>query len=419
MVPTSASVPLRAYLAGLAVLFVIAAGAAVVYGRVQARRRRRARRPRPTRASRRGSRRASSATGSRSCSRRSAAPRPTRASPRRSRNPEDCGLTFGGTDAYTTGHLDLVRTDGSVACSSDDEALDRGYGKRRWLERALSEPLLLAPATDPRTGEQVVLATAPVPKLGFVLAVVQPRRRRRAAWRADYGGPRGLEFVLADATGATVLTRSIEPERWIGKPCTPGDTRPRRPHAPVRQRDRPGRRLAGARRRRPRAGARRHPTAQPPRADDHPRRAAAVRLAAAVVHRRVARPLARLGSEVAPPRPRAPAGAPSRARARWPPWPAGSTSSGGARARAGRLPGPVRRQPAADVGARRRDRAASSRSTTPPSTAYGYTHDELLALTVDALERGRGLHLRKDGTTIEVNVASHAIDFRGRDGAAW
>ena len=45
--------------------------------------------------------------------------------------------------------------------------------------------------------------------------------------------------------------------------------------------------------------------------------------------------------------------------------------------------------------------------------SYGYTRDEFLALTVDALERGPGVHVRRDGTTIEVNVASHAIDFRG------
>ncbi len=67
------------------------------------------------------------------------------------------------------------------------------------------------------------------------------------------------------------------------------------------------------------------------------------------------------------------------------------------------------------MGARRRARAGSSRSTTPPSTSYGYTREAFLALTVDALERGPGEHVRKDGSPIEVSVASHAIDFRGHE----
>jgi PAS domain-containing protein len=47
--------------------------------------------------------------------------------------------------------------------------------------------------------------------------------------------------------------------------------------------------------------------------------------------------------------------------------------------------------------------------------SYGYSREELLGLTVDDLERGPGEHVRKNGTALEVNVASHAIDFRGRE----
>ena len=45
--------------------------------------------------------------------------------------------------------------------------------------------------------------------------------------------------------------------------------------------------------------------------------------------------------------------------------------------------------------------------------SYGYTRDEFLALTVDALERGDGRARAQGRHAIEVNVASHAIDFRG------
>ena len=50
----------------------------------------------------------------------------------------------------------------------------------------------------------------------------------------------------------------------------------------------------------------------------------------------------------------------------------------------------------------------------PPSTPTATHSEELLDTTVDALERAPGEHVRKDGTAIEVAVASHAIDFRGR-----
>jgi hypothetical protein len=212
--PGNPHVPLRAYLAGLTVLFVVAAGAAVVYGRIQAG----------------GDARSAAQADARFAARLAAReigegikvlqntvaggaanPGAVKAFAR----PEDCGLTFGGTDAYTTGHLDLVRGDGSVACSSMDQALERGYGGAGWLARATREPLLLAPAADPRTGEQVVLATAPVAKLGFVLASFN-LDDVGVSLRDSYGGARGLELLLTDKNGATVLTRSIQPERWIG-----------------------------------------------------------------------------------------------------------------------------------------------------------------------------------------------------------
>jgi hypothetical protein len=62
-----------------------------------------------------------------------------------------------------------------------------------------------------------VLATAPVPKLGFVLASFN-LDGVGLSLSDTYGGPRRLEFLLADKNGATVLTRSIQPERWIGEP---------------------------------------------------------------------------------------------------------------------------------------------------------------------------------------------------------
>ena len=336
-------------------LFVLAAGAAVVYGRVQsgqdAREAARGRR----RASPRGWRRARSARGSSCCRRPSPAPRPTRASRRRSPSPEDCGLTFGGTDAYTTGPP-RPRAHGRLGGLLVD-----ARGARRAATRAppgssrrCASRCCCAPVADPRTGKQVVLATAPVPKLGFVLAVFNLDAVGRSL-RESYGGPRGLEFLLTDAAGG---------------PCSParssrsaGSARPlharRDDERAVRERDGPGRRLAGPRRRRPRAGARRDAPAQPPRADDHPRRAAAVpgwrrgsctgasraRWRGSAARCAARRPTARRRRSRSPGPPRSP-----RSRRRLNELAAPS-------ARAGGLPRRVRRQPAADVGARRRDAA--------------------------------------------------------------
>ena len=155
---------------------------------------------------------------------------------------------------------------------------DRGYAGADWLDRALREPLLLAPASDPRTGDQVVLATAPVPKLGFVLASfnLDARRREPAQELRRPARARVRARRRRGHDGADPLDR---PDRWIGKPPTR-----RRADRDLDGNARlyasatvPGVELARARRRRPRRGAGRHPAAQPPRADDRPRRAAAVR----------------------------------------------------------------------------------------------------------------------------------------------
>ena len=111
---------MRAYLAGLAVLFVIAAGAAVVYGRVQAGDDARAAAQADARfAARLAAEEIGGGITVLQQTVAGAAANPGIATAFAS--PEDCGLSFGGTDAYTTGHLDLVRTDGSVACSSMKE----------------------------------------------------------------------------------------------------------------------------------------------------------------------------------------------------------------------------------------------------------------------------------------------------------
>src|SRR5213595_1141626 len=89
----------------------------------------------------------------------------------------------GGSDA---GHLDLIRPDGTVVCSSRPAAGGTGglgsYAGTAWWRAALRAPVLTVPAADPRTGQPAVL------------------------------------FTTAD--GGTVLTRSADPGRWVGAALT-------------------------------------------------------------------------------------------------------------------------------------------------------------------------------------------------------
>jgi signal transduction histidine kinase/CheY-like chemotaxis protein len=388
--------PLRAYLAGLVALFVIAAGAAVVYGRVQARGDARATAQADARfAARLAAREIGSGLVAVQQTVAGAAANPGLA--KAFNRPEDCGLSFGGTDAYTTGHIDLIKSDGALVCSSMEEPR-RGYENAPWLAGAQKGLLLDAPVTDQRTGKPAVLAAAPIPGRGVVLAVfylegVGPGLKR------NFGGPRELEFELAD--GKTILARSGG--SLASDALTATATVPDQGWRITAAADR-SEALAASERLNQReltiilAGL------------------ALFLLAAAVVHRRVAWPIARLDGEV------------RRATAVGAPRPvtvSGPTEVQSLAHHMNELGASLVREQAAyrvlfegsplpmwvhDVATRRILEANDA-----AVEAYGYTHDELLNTTVDDLEVTSGVHARKDGSTMDVSVASHPISFRGRD----
>jgi signal transduction histidine kinase len=404
-------VPLRAYLLGLALLFALAATAAVVYGRVQAGQDARAVAQEDARyAARLAARELEEGIELLQATVAGAAENPGIGTAYE--NTQDCALTFGGT--YTTGHLDLVRTDGSIACSSDPEGIERGYASATWFERALEEPLLLAPVDDPRTDKAVALASAPVPKLGVVVATFDLDGIGDSL-RETYGGPRGLEFLVTDATGTTVITRSIDAEDWIGKRVEPNEALDgvERLYANATVSGPEWRLRVGADVDRALAATKRIN-----------RREVTIvlgglllcLLAAGFVHRRVARPLERLSSEV---RGAAAEGAPQPVSVD------GPTEVASLANRLNELGRAVRREQEAyrivfqgsplpmwvhDAETRRllevNDAAVE---------AYGYTREELLELTVDDLEPEPGTHVRKDGTKMDVNVASHSVSLRERE----
>jgi signal transduction histidine kinase len=126
-----------------------------------------------------------------------------------------CALTFPANALLPRGHLDILASDGSVACSSSLAGSGRPATTPDWLAAALQRPQLLAPVGDPYTGAHSILATAPIPGLGLV-AVFADLGQLGASIASLYDSPRDYEFLVASADGRTVVTRSRDPARWVG-----------------------------------------------------------------------------------------------------------------------------------------------------------------------------------------------------------
>jgi signal transduction histidine kinase len=134
-------------------------------------------------------------------------------------HPKGCTLTFLGIGGPDASHLDILRADGTVACSSrpPTSAQPRPtYAGTSWLKRALRGPIFIAPTRDARTGDKVLISAAPIAGgrgvvAGFGdLTVVGPKLV------SLFGGGRPVEFLVTTDGGRTVVARSIAPRRWIG-----------------------------------------------------------------------------------------------------------------------------------------------------------------------------------------------------------
>lgn len=132
--------------------------------------------------------------------------------------PETCSLTFGGLGGPDRSHLDIVRADGSVACSSRTEKEDEAsrYGEAGWAHRATAAPILLAPTVDPATDAQVAIAAAPIAGGKGLVAAFVDLATIGPHLAALYGGGESIEFLVTKSDGRTVIARSIDPDRWIG-----------------------------------------------------------------------------------------------------------------------------------------------------------------------------------------------------------
>jgi PAS domain S-box-containing protein len=134
-------------------------------------------------------------------------------------DPDACRLTFslGGAD---DGHLDVLRTDGTVACSSrpvPGGQQTNAYSGASWLSSAVRTAQALAPVRDDRTGRPAYLITAAIPGLGLVAAFVDLPNLGAVAGGL-FSGARHLEFLITTADRTTVLTRWPDGLRWAGTP---------------------------------------------------------------------------------------------------------------------------------------------------------------------------------------------------------
>jgi len=129
-----------------------------------------------------------------------------------------CALTFAGASPFSAGHLDIIKSDGSVRCSSQAIAGGAIYGAASWLPAALNSPVTVAPFLDPATGELSAVVAAPVAGGAGLVAAIVALAPVGPNLAATLGGAHQLEFLVTTNSDQTVLARSLQPSSWVGKP---------------------------------------------------------------------------------------------------------------------------------------------------------------------------------------------------------
>ena len=129
-------------------------------------------------------------------------------------DPTKCNIGYAPIASFDTGHVDVVRLDGSVVCSSLGKSHAATYAGQDWLQA--TRPVIAAPVVDPTNGNPVAVYAYPVPGLGFVawFMDLKPLGPKLAS---EYGsGTHHLEFLIANTDGSAVIARSLESSKWTG-----------------------------------------------------------------------------------------------------------------------------------------------------------------------------------------------------------
>ena len=363
--------------------------------------------------------------------------------------PEDCVLQF-DSGGVSSGHIEILRDDGTVACSSrvpEGDAALPGYEGASWLRRARARELVEAPVMDAATKAQALLVTSPIE--GGVVAVFLALEPLGPDFARLYGGGSSVEFVVTSRDRQTVLARSIAPERWVGESI--GRTGFRQASAEVQRPDLDGEERLYADAEVPGVGwqfsAGEDKEAALAAGNRLRNRQLAIILAglllvlaaAFAVYRRVAVPVARLGAAVrssteqSPPTP-VPVSGPAEVAAL-------GDDVNGLIAAVTRELAERRRAEESAVVSERNYRMLFERSPLPmwiydletlavlevndaALAVYGYSRDAFLALTMreiaapdaagESAATGTTRHRRHDGSELEVRTLSHGVTFGER-----
>lgn len=115
-----------------------------------------------------------------------------------------CGLTFSLTGVVA--RLDLVKLDGSVACSTSP-APGTSYAGVSWMKDPTVATALAAPVEDPRTKHVSAVTAAPVPGRGMLVGILD-LTTVGPALAARYSNSE-LQYLVTAADG-TVIARSMD-----------------------------------------------------------------------------------------------------------------------------------------------------------------------------------------------------------------
>ena len=137
-------------------------------------------------------------------------------------NPKGCTLAFQGFGGADKGHLDIIRANGSVACSSRPLS-DAGYAASTWLPEALERAMFLAPVRDDVVGGPMAIASSPVPGGKGAVVAFADLAALGPSLASLYGGGRPNVFTVTTADNRTVVARSTRPAKWIGTKLTAAD----------------------------------------------------------------------------------------------------------------------------------------------------------------------------------------------------
>jgi PAS domain S-box-containing protein len=129
-------------------------------------------------------------------------------------DPAKCTVGYAPVAAFSTGHLDIVRLDGSVVCSSLKAGHKATYAGQTWLQ--VSKPMVVAPIIDAANGNHVALYVYPILGKGFV-AWFLDLKPLGPNLGSEYGsGVHQLEFLVTTGDGAAIIARSVGSDRWTG-----------------------------------------------------------------------------------------------------------------------------------------------------------------------------------------------------------